>query len=100
MLFASVMGMRHERIVTMSTITAVGSLTHQFLEWVANQPRTYAETMEVWRTHCPRFTIWEDAIADELVTVESVGSSLSDARVVVTPRGRASLNVIEGARGA
>jgi hypothetical protein len=77
----------------MPTISQVESLMSQFVEWVAKQPRTYAETMEAWRTHCPRFTIWEDAIADELVTVESVGSSLKEARVVLTARGRALLEV-------
>lgn len=33
-----------------------------FLEWLASATRTYPEVMEAWRTSCPRFTIWEDAI--------------------------------------
>jgi hypothetical protein len=44
--------------------------------------------MEAWRTTCPRLTIWEDAIADGLVSVES---AKSNAGVVVTERGRALL---------
>jgi hypothetical protein len=71
----------------------LGPLTRDFLAWVARRPRTYAETMEAWRTSCPRFTIWEDAIADGLVGVESgAGVSLSQTTVVLTPRGRATLD--------
>ena len=32
------------------------------VEWVAKAPRTYAETIEAWRTSCPRLTVWEDTI--------------------------------------
>src|SRR5215208_4539617 len=46
---------------------------------------------EAWRTTCPRLTIWEDAIADGLVSVESA-KSMRDARIVVTERGRALLH--------
>ena len=65
------------------------ALTLQLLAWVAARPRTYRETMEAWRTTCPRVTIWED-IADALVSVESA-KSMRDAGVVVTERGRALL---------
>src|SRR5215204_5049242 len=67
------------------------ALTLQLLAWVAARPRTYRETMEAWRTTCPRLTIWEDAIADGLVSVESA-KSMRDAGVVVTERGRALLH--------
>jgi hypothetical protein len=33
-----------------------------FLEWLAVKPRPYSEVMEAWRTSCPRFTVWEDAV--------------------------------------
>jgi len=33
-----------------------------FLEWLAPNPRPYAEVMEAWRTSCPRLTVWEDAV--------------------------------------
>jgi len=33
----------------------------QFLRWVAERPRAYADVMEAWRTSCPRLTVWEDA---------------------------------------
>ncbi|HEY2707406.1 MAG TPA: hypothetical protein VGI95_05075 [Caulobacteraceae bacterium] len=37
------------------------------LAWLAREPRPYAEVMEVWRTSCPRLTIWEDAVDGGLV---------------------------------
>ena len=36
-------------------------LVADLVEWVANEPRPYAEVMEAWRTSCPRLTVWEDA---------------------------------------
>ena len=71
--------------------TSVGPLTRDFLEWVARRPRSCGEAMEAWRSSCPRFTIWEDAIGDGLARVESGGTTLGEARVVLTPRGRAAL---------
>ncbi len=41
---------------------ATHALLLDFVEWVANRPRTYAEAMEAWRTSCPRLTIWEDSV--------------------------------------
>lgn len=32
------------------------------LEWIAREPRSYAEALEAWRTSCPRLTVWEDAL--------------------------------------
>jgi hypothetical protein len=71
---------------------SIGPLTRDFLAWVASRPRSYTETMEAWRSSCPRFTVWEDAIGDDLVRVESGGSTMGDAEVVLTPRGRALLD--------
>jgi hypothetical protein len=71
----------------------VRQLTRDFLAWVASRPRSYAETMDAWRTSCPRFTIWEDALGDGLVQLESVpGMPMSETRVVLGPRGRAILD--------
>ena len=42
--------------------------------------------MEAWRSSCPRFTIWEDAIADGLIREESGnGGTLGELQVVLTP---------------
>ena len=59
--------------------------TLELLAWVDARERSYAETMEAWRSHCPRLTIWEDALADRLVAVQG-------RRVVVTPAGSALLS--------
>ncbi|MCB1512473.1 MAG: hypothetical protein KDJ36_16360 [Hyphomicrobiaceae bacterium] len=36
-------------------------LIFDFLEWLERTPRTYADVLDVWRTSCPRLTVWEDA---------------------------------------
>jgi hypothetical protein len=65
-------------------VEALTAPMREFLLWVARCPRTYGETMEAWGSHCPRFTIWEDALAAGLVE--------SDQMVVrLTSRGRAYL---------
>ena len=66
-----------------STPTATAP-TRQLLAWILERPRTYAETIEAWRSSCPRLTVWEDALADGLVRVER-------GRVVVTAAGTALL---------
>lgn len=43
------------------------ALVLDLVEFVAKQPRPYAEVMEAWRTSCPRLTIWEDALDKNLV---------------------------------
>lgn len=72
--------------------TAAGYLTVQFLAWVGAQPRTYGDAMETWRTSCPRLSIWEDAILDGLVQLEShSGKPRDQSAVTLTRRGRAML---------
>jgi hypothetical protein len=39
----------------------VDNLILDLLEWIGPGQRLYTETMEAWRTSCPRFPIWEDA---------------------------------------
>jgi len=55
-------------------------LVVDLLEWLSRKERSYAETMEVWRTSCPKLPVWEDAIARGLVYVES-GNRKSFVRV-------------------
>jgi hypothetical protein len=64
--------------------TAAHALTQQFLAWVDEAPRSYAEA---WRRSCPHLSIWEDAISDGLVRFEN-GSSMQQSRLALTPRGR------------
>ena len=63
--------------------------TRYLLTWIAEEPRTYPEAIDVWRTTCPQHSVWEDAVADGLVEVVRNGSQA--AQVVVTSRGRAAL---------
>jgi hypothetical protein len=45
-----------------------------FVEWIAREPRLYAEVVAAWRTSCPRLTIWEDAADRGYVTRETVAA--------------------------
>lgn len=56
----------------------VAAPTVQLLAWLDERPRGYAETIDAWRTSCPRLAVWEDALADGLVLVEE-GSVLLTA---------------------
>ena len=44
------------------------SLVLDLLEWIVKEPRTYRQTMDAWRTSCPRLAVWEEAINRGLVT--------------------------------
>jgi hypothetical protein len=63
------------------------ALTRQLLEWVASTPRTYTQALEVWRSSCPRHTIWEDALEAGLIDCGDGSSSV----LVLTQRGRGLL---------
>ena len=68
--------------------TQMGTLV-QFLLWIPARPRTYAETMEPWRTNCPRLSAWEDATANGLIDMSPGESSVrGEAVVVLTEKGR------------
>jgi hypothetical protein len=62
------------------------ALTLQFLEWVAEAPRSHADVMETWRSSCPRLSIWEDALLEGLVRYDG-----ARRRVELTPRGLEAL---------
>ena len=36
------------------------TLMVQFLRWLEERPRSYADTMDAWRSNCPRLSAWED----------------------------------------
>ena len=61
--------------------------TVQLLAWIEEQSRTYAETIEAWRTSCPGLAVWEDALADDLVRIDR-GS------VLLTAAGRQLLTTV------
>jgi hypothetical protein len=66
--------------------------TIQFLAWVVERPRRYADVQEAWRSSCPRLSVWEDALGDGLVQCEQAkGKAASDSAVTLTAKGRALL---------
>jgi len=69
--------------------TSAHALTQQFLAWIDEAPRSYADA-EAWRRSCPHLSIWEDAISDGLVRFEN-DSSMQQSRLTLTTRGRALL---------
>jgi hypothetical protein len=58
------------KIFSMSTITE--PLVLDFVEWVAQTPRSYREALDAWRTNCPRLTVWEEAADRGLVIRERI----------------------------
>jgi hypothetical protein len=70
----------------------ISPLMLQLLEWISCRPRSYAETMDAWRSTCPRLTIWEDALISGLVQIETDADSAHDFRVSLTAFGRAALD--------
>ena len=63
--------------------------TLELLSWISQQPRTYLEAIELWRTNCPQNSVWEDALAEQLIEVVRNGS---ESRIALTPRGAAALS--------
>ena len=72
-------------------MTEVTTAPFELLAWLADRPRTYAETMEAWRSNCPRLSAWDDALSAGLVSVAWSPGRSGDAPVTLTGRGRALL---------
>lgn len=75
----------------------VDALIFDLLEWIGPAPRPYVEVLEVWRTSCPRLTVWEDAVQGGLVATrpepgQGLCVSLTEAgrRHLATRRGPAT----------
>ena len=58
--------------------------THELLTWVTARARTYEDVVEAWKSNCPRYAVWDDAVTAGLVTAGRDG-------VVLTERGLAAL---------
>jgi hypothetical protein len=69
-------------------VDTVESLILDLLEWVGPGPRPYRETMDAWRTSCPRLPVWEDATERGLI---ETGRANGRSIVRVTPSGYALL---------
>jgi hypothetical protein len=63
--------------------------TVELLSWLSIRTRTYDEAIEAWHSHCPRLTVWEDALVDRLIRIERWERGKST--VGLTERGRATL---------
>ena len=59
----------------------ISLIMRQFLAWVAERPRR----REAWRS-CPRISVWEDAVMEELVAYDGAGL------IRLTVRGEKMLN--------
>jgi hypothetical protein len=83
-----------EQDLDTGSASSVAAVRAEFLAWVARFPRTEADVMDAWQSHCPRYTVWEDALAERLVVLErEPGMQFGEARVRLTPQGRAALPV-------
>ena len=72
----------------MEATRIIESLILDLVEWVGRKKRTYQETMDAWRTSCPKLPVWEDATGRGLVET----ASANGRRLVrVTPVGLALL---------
>jgi D-3-phosphoglycerate dehydrogenase len=60
------------------------ALVLDLVEWVARKERSYEETMDAWRTSCPKLPVWEEANDYGLVCVEN---SNGRSCVRITPAG-------------
>ncbi len=63
----------------------VEPLILDLLAWLAKDDRDYLETMDAWRTSCPRLPVWESANDRGLVTRKFENGH---AIVRLTARGR------------
>jgi hypothetical protein len=64
----------------------IEALILDLVEWVAAQPRPYAEVMEAWRTSCPKLAVWEEAVDRGLLVSEA--AAMGGVLVAATPSGR------------
>jgi D-3-phosphoglycerate dehydrogenase len=72
-------------------LTAPLPLVIDLLRWVASQRRTYRETMEAWRTSCPRLPVWEDAYESGFLEVIREHDR-AELTVAITSKGLAFLD--------
>ena len=61
------------------------ALILDLLEWIGPDTRRYEETIEAWRTSCPRLPVWEEATARGFVQFDRRRGS--EALVFVSAEG-------------
>jgi hypothetical protein len=82
--------MANESLTIAAPARSTDALTIQLLAWVASRRRTYGETMEAWRTTCPRMPIWENAVSEGLIRLDGRGA-MRERIVRLTDRGKSLL---------
>ena len=55
----------------------INASTLELLTWVTARPRTYEDVVEAWKSNCPRFAVWDDAVTAGLVTAGRDGVALT-----------------------
>lgn len=67
------------------------------LEWLGPDARPYKETLDAWRTSCPRLPVWEEANARGFI--EIAHRQGSGTIVSVSARGTQALRAARGVAG-
>jgi hypothetical protein len=57
----------------------ISASTLELLTWVAARERTYDDVVEAWRSNCPRYAVWDDAVTAGLVTAARERVALTEA---------------------
>jgi len=52
--------------------------TVELLTWVTARERTYEDVVEAWKSNCPRYAVWDDAVTAGLVTAGRDGVALTE----------------------
>ena len=65
------------------------ALVLDLVEWIAREPRPYADVLDAWRTSCPRLMIWEEAVERGFVERRRVGR---EVLVSASPAGQEFLH--------
>ncbi|HEY9273522.1 hypothetical protein [Achromobacter sp.] len=86
----------HDNLALEPGTSQLGNLL-QFLAWIAERPRTYAQTMDAWRSSCPQLSAWEDATANGLVDMSRDREEAhTEPVVILTQKGRTLLASASG----
>ena len=78
-----------ESLADYAVDVSASAATLDLLSWIDARPRSYDETIDAWKTSCPRLSVWDDAVTDGLVWVDRRNGQ--GPRVALTARGRNAL---------
>ncbi|MDX6439014.1 MAG: hypothetical protein QOF45_1597 [Gaiellaceae bacterium] len=53
--------------------------TLELLTWVTSRTRTYEDVVDAWKSNCPRYAVWDDAVTAGLVTAGREAVALTDS---------------------